>query len=67
MWIGYYSGFIGKQLSYEDIAYNVGYPTLFRNEKIIKDLLPEGFIPPATTFADMYDNLQQVGIISKNN
>lgn len=24
LWLGYYSGYTGKQLAYEDIAYNVG-------------------------------------------
>lgn len=63
-----HTGFIGKQLPWEDIAYNVGYPTYFNHDKIIRDgLLPDGFIPPATTFSDMYENCQQSGIIPKNN
>jgi hypothetical protein len=67
VWAGYYTGFVGKQLSWEDIAYNVGHPVRFRSDKIRRDLLPAGFIPPAQTFADMYDNLQAAGIIPLGN
>ncbi|TFJ87079.1 hypothetical protein NSK_001413 [Nannochloropsis salina CCMP1776] len=67
LWIGYYSGLAGKQLSWEDIAYNVGNPVLFSNAKATKELLPQGFIEPAKTFGDMYDNLTEVGIIPEGN
>lgn len=68
VWAGYYTGFVGKQLSWEDIAYNVGYPVRFSNAKAARDLLPEqGFIAPEKTFGDMYDNLQKCGIIPQGN
>ena len=67
VWAGYYTGFVGKQLSWEDIAYNVGHPVRFDTARIARDLLPEGFIKPEKTFADMYDNLQASGIIPQGN
>lgn len=67
VWAGYYTGFVGKQLSWEDIAYNVNHPVRFRTDKIRQDLLPQGFIPPAQTFADMYGNLVGCGIIPEGN
>lgn len=67
VWVGYYTGFVGKQLSWEDIAYNVNHPVRFRNDKIRRDLLPQGFIAPEKTFGDMYDNLVGAGIIPQGN
>ncbi len=67
VWAGYYTGFVGKQLSWEDIAYNVGHPVHFKADRIQRDLLPQGMIPPEATFGDMYDNLVAVGIIPKGN
>lgn len=65
--MGYYTGFVGKALSKEDIAYNVGYPVRFDNTKIKHDLLVCGLIPPKKTFLDMYVNLQESGVIPKDN
>jgi len=67
LWVGYYTGMAGKALAWEDIAYNVGKPVVFSNEKARKDLLHQGFMKPEKTFGDMYESFLKAGIVPEGN
>jgi hypothetical protein len=54
-------------LPYEDIVHNVGYPVHFDNRKILRDLMPGGFIPARQTFEEMYDQMVEFGLLKRGN